>query len=103
MIEAGKEIIVLSVGALLERWSLVDRAGETGATITVPSGAIVGLDAVQSAAVGHISSVRLTTRKPVTSLIGAPQLVGREDELRALTEPLLLFEGSARQAASGFP
>lgn len=103
VIDAGKELIVLSAGALLEHWSLVERARETGATITIPSGAILGLDAVQSAALGHITSVRMTTRKPVTGLLGAPHLAGREDELRSLTGPLLLFEGSAREAATGFP
>lgn len=103
MVEAGKHLVVLSAGALLEHWELVELAGRTGASIAVPSGAIVGLDAVQAAAQGEIASVRMTTRKPVTGLLGAPHLRGREDELRALTEPLLLFEGSARQAATSFP
>jgi aspartate dehydrogenase len=103
VIEAGKHLIVLSAGALLDHWSLVDRTRATRATISVPSGAIVGLDAVQAAAQGHIFDVRMTTRKPVTSLLGAPHLLGREAELRALTDPLLLFDGTAREAASGFP
>jgi aspartate dehydrogenase len=103
MVEAGKHLVVLSAGALLNHWELVELAGRTGASIAVPSGAIVGLDAVQAAAQGEVTSVLMTTRKPVSGLLGAPHLRGREDELRALTEPLLLFEGTARQAAAGFP
>ncbi|TXC96216.1 aspartate dehydrogenase [Streptomyces sp. ISID311] len=103
VIEAGKQLVVLSSGALLDNWHLVDRARQTGAVISVPSGALLGLDAVQAAAQGTIAEVTMTTRKPVSSLLGAPHLRGREDELRALTEPLQLFAGSARQAAVGFP
>ncbi|BBY24636.1 aspartate dehydrogenase [Mycobacterium stomatepiae] len=102
-IEAGKRLVVLSSSALLEHWSLVERAHQTGAVISVPSGAIAGLDAVQAAAHGTIFEVTMTTRKPIASLIGAPYLRGRDDELRSLREPMLLFEGNARQAATGFP
>jgi aspartate dehydrogenase len=102
-IDAGKHLIVLSSGALLEHWALVERARRTGATISVPSGAIAGLDAVQAAGFGVISEVTMTTRKPAESLIGAPFLAGRDQELRSLTKPLLLFDGNAREAATGFP
>ena len=50
-IEAGRIFIPTSVGALLPRVDLVERAKATGARIIVPTGALLGLDAVRAAAV----------------------------------------------------
>ena len=47
-IEAGRLFIPTSVGALLPRMDLVERAGQTGARIIVPTGALLGLDAVRA-------------------------------------------------------
>lgn len=102
-IEAGRILMPLSVGALLDRMELVDRARETGARIVVPTGAILGLDAVRAMAEGEISSVTLTTRKPPQGLAGAPYLVDEGIEIDGLTEPKLVFRGTAREAARGFP
>jgi aspartate dehydrogenase len=99
-LRAGKEVIVLSAGALLEHWHLVELARSSGGRITVPTGALLGLDAVGAAAEGEIESVRLTTRKPAQALAGAP---GLEVELDGLTKPVRVFSGSAREAAVGFP
>src|SRR5690242_16625243 len=51
-IAAGRILIPASVGALLTRPHLARRAGETGARIVVPTGALLGLDAVRAAAEG---------------------------------------------------
>ncbi len=69
----------------------------------VPTGALIGLDAVTAAAEGTIHSVRLVTRKPLKGLAGAPHLVENNIAIEGLTEPLRIFEGSAREAAKGFP
>ena len=61
----GKTAVVLSVGALLENDDLIDLARQHGGKIVVPTGALIGLDAVTAAAVGTINSVRMITRKPV--------------------------------------
>jgi aspartate dehydrogenase len=103
-LRAAKEAVVLSVGALLEHPHLVELAAEHGGTITVPTGALVGLDAVAACAEGEIQSVQLTTRKPVAGLVGAPAL--DRDGVRidvGLTEPLRVFSGTAREAVRGFP
>src|SRR5262245_48354650 len=57
MLEAGKAVMVLSAGALLERPHLMDLAREKGGQIIVPTGALLGLDAVTAAAEGRINSV----------------------------------------------
>jgi len=102
-IRAGRTLLVLSVGALLERMALVEEARRTGARIIVPTGALLGLDAVRAAAQGTIHSVKLVTRKPPRGLVGAPYLEERSISLEGLAAPLRVFAGSAREGARGFP
>ena len=99
----GKTAIVLSVGALLENEDLIALAKQNGGQIVVPTGALIGLDAVTAAAAGEIHSVRMVTRKPVRGLAGAPYLVENNIDIEQITEPLKIFEGTAREAAKGFP
>jgi aspartate dehydrogenase len=99
----GKTAVVLSVGALLDHWDLVDEARRSGGQIAAPTGALIGLDAVTAAAEGVIHSVRMVTRKPVKGLLGAPYLEQHAIDLTGLREPRKIFEGTARAAAKGFP
>ncbi len=103
VIAAGRIFVPLSVGALLEQDALIERARATGARILVPTGALLGLDAVRAAAEGGIRSVRMVTRKPPGGLAGAPYLVANGISLDNLTAPLRVFAGSAREGARGFP
>jgi aspartate dehydrogenase len=102
-IEAGRIFIPLSCGALLNYPQLTVRAAQTGARILVPSGALLGLDAVRAAAEGVIHSVTMVTRKPPQGLAGAPYLVENQIRVDNLNAPLKVFEGTAREAAKGFP
>lgn len=102
-VAAGRIFIPASVGALLPRMDLVDKAGETGARIIVPTGALIGLDAMRAAAEGEVESVTLKTRKPPNGLKGAPHLVENNISVDGLNEPKLVFEGTARAGAIGFP
>jgi aspartate dehydrogenase len=102
-IERGRTFVPLSVGALIDHMALVERARETGARILVPTGALLGLDAVRAAAEGRIASVKIVTRKPPAGLAGAPLLVAGGITLEDLVGPLRVFEGSAREAIAGFP
>ena len=103
MLEAGKRVMVLSAGALLPRPELVALARERGGQILVPTGALLGLDAVSAAAEGTIHSVRMTTRKPPEGLAGAPHLVRNGISVEGLDAPKRVFSGTAREAAAGFP
>lgn len=103
MLEAGKSVIVLSVGVLLPHPDLVDLAKARGGRIIVPTGGLLGLDAVAAAAEGHISSVRMITRKPPNGLAGAPYLEKNGISVANLREAKRVFSGSARDAAAGFP
>jgi aspartate dehydrogenase len=103
VVERGKTAVVLSVGALLQNEDLIALARKNSGQIVVPTGALIGLDAVTAAAEGTIHSVRLVTRKPPLGLAGAPYLVENDISVEGLSEPLRIFEGTAREAAKGFP
>ena len=103
MLEAGKRVMVLSAGALLPRPELAELAKERGGQIIVPTGALLGLDAVTAAAEGRIVSVRMITRKPPGGLRGAPYLEQHGISVEGLNEAKRVFCGNARDAAAGFP
>ena len=95
--------MVISVGALLSYPQVIDIAKDNGGEIVVPTGALLGLDAVQAAAQGNIHSIRMVTRKPPAGLASAPYLREKGINLEGLSEPLQVFEGTAREAIRGFP
>jgi aspartate dehydrogenase len=101
VLEAGRDLMTLSVGAfadptLLE--TVQSTARRTGQRVLVPSGAIGGLDMITAAALAPIDSVTHTTRKPPRAFT-AEQL-GSSD---LPTEPLLLFDGPARDGVGRYP
>jgi aspartate dehydrogenase len=102
-VSSGKTAVVLSAGALLDHEDLIELAKRHGGQIVVPTGALIGLDAVTAAAVGTIHSVRMVTRKPPGGLTGAPYVVDNNIDLAHITEPRKIFDGTARDAARGFP
>lgn len=102
-IEAGRIFVPSSVGQLLTRMHLIDRARETGARIIVPTGALLGLDAVRACCEGPVSSVTIETRKAPRGLLGAPYLERHAIDVLAITTPTVIFEGNALDAAAGFP
>ena len=99
----GRIFMPLSVGQLLAHMSLIETAKSTGARIIVPSGALLGLDAVRAVAEGHVESVKIVTRKPPNGLAGAPYLRERGISMAAVTTPVMVFSGTAREAIRGFP
>jgi aspartate dehydrogenase len=103
VIDKGRIFMPLSVAQLLENGDLIERAKVKGARILVPTGALIGLDAVRAAAEGTIHSVKMVTRKPPAGLEGAPYLREHGISVSDLREPLKVFDGSAREGARGFP
>ena len=84
-IAAGRILVPSSVGQLLPRMHLVAQARASGARIVVPTGALLGLDAVRAAAEGEVSSVTIETRKPPGGLVGRAAQV----ELGVMMSPLV--------------
>jgi aspartate dehydrogenase len=101
--EAGKDLMVISIGALLNHMELFDLAREKRCRLLLPSGAIAGIDAVKGACSGKVDFVRLTSRKPHAALEGAPFVVEHGISLSDLKEERVLFTGPARLAVRGFP
>ena len=100
---AGKDLMVISVGALLDHPEVIEDARRSGRRLLVPSGAIAGLDGIKSASVGAIDHVTITTRKPPAGLEGAPYLIEHKISLAGLAAEREVFSGTAREACRGFP
>jgi aspartate dehydrogenase len=104
VLEAGKSLMVMSVGALLDEnlyMALHRTAKKRMLKVYVPSGAIGGLDALKAAAIGKIYEVKLTTTKNPRGLKGAPSL--REREEIDWKKKMVLYEGNAKEAVKEFP
>jgi aspartate dehydrogenase len=99
----GKTLLVLTVGGLVGSIDYVALARECGGRILVPSGAMIGLDALRAVSEGTVHAVTVVARKPPSGLLGAPYLVKHSIDIGRLTEPRLLFDGNVRDGIAGFP
>ncbi len=97
------DCLVMSVGGLLERPELFDLARDNSVNLWVPSGAICGIDGIRAAMQAGLDEVTLTTSKPPKGLKDAPYLIEQGIDLDGLTEPRVVFEGTAREAVRAFP
>lgn len=105
-LEAGKDVMVLSVGALADkelRDKLFRLAKQNNCHLYFPSGAVAGIDGINSASAAEIYSVTLTTRKPPVGFVGAPHVKALGIKLEDLKKETLLFEGLASEAVKAFP
>ncbi|HEX7628170.1 MAG TPA: Gfo/Idh/MocA family oxidoreductase, partial [Candidatus Methanoperedens sp.] len=78
VLEMGKDLMVMSVGALMDPDLLnkfIMAARKNGCRIYVPSGAIAGIDGLKSASMASIEKVILSTTKNPKGLSGAPFIV----------------------------
>ena len=100
---SGKDLMVISIGALLEYPEVIEEARKTGCRLLAPSGAIAGLDGIKSACAGRVDQVTMISRKPPIGLAGAPHLIENEISLEGLVGETEVFSGSAREAVKGFP
>ena len=100
---AGKDLMVISIGALLEHPDVIERARTTGCRLFAPSGGIAGLDGIKSACQGRVDRVEMVSRKPLAALEGAPYLIENEIPVDGLLAAEEVFFGTAREACRGFP
>ncbi|MCX5680544.1 MAG: aspartate dehydrogenase [Candidatus Omnitrophica bacterium] len=102
-IAAKRDCLIMSVGGLVGKEKLLDRAAAAGVRVYIPSGAVSGIDGLKSAMAGGITSVTLTTRKPPKGLVGAPYLKENHIDVSKIDGETVIFEGSAKEAVKGFP
>ena len=102
-LEYGKDVMVMSVGGLLNREEYFEKARQQGIHVYVPSGAVGGMDAIKAAHLGEIHKVTLVTTKPPKSYEGAPYVERKKINLDQIKTDTVLFEGSAEEAVKGFP
>jgi aspartate dehydrogenase len=105
IIQSGKDLIIMSTGALAEPdllQELLDIASKKEVHIYVPSGAVAGIDAIRS--VKHLlNSVTITTTKNPKALAGAPFFEKTRIKPETITHKKLIYEGTARDAVKEFP
>ncbi len=105
-VSRGVDLMIMSVGALVDdeyRTELFDKAKSTGANIYIPSGAIAGLDGLRASHVDELESVELITTKGPRSLSGVKYVEEKGIDVSKITEPTVIYNGSAREAVEDFP
>lgn len=107
IIEANKDLMIMSVGALADPTflaELLDLAAVTNghSRIYVPTGAIAGIDSIRSVR-NVLDFVTLTTTKSPKALAGAPFFEKSKVNLDNVTKITAIYEGSAAEAVKLFP
>lgn len=106
VLEKGKDLMVLSVGAFMDPKLLeefIHAAKDKNSRIYIPSGAIAGIDGLKSASIARINKVTLSTTKNPEGLLDAPFVLGNKIDLFSFHRKTLLFEGCAADAVRAFP
>ena len=105
ILQNKKDMMIMSAGALLDESIfevISDACRDFGKTVYLPSGAIAGLDALKSVK-DELESVVLVTTKNPNSLKGAPFFDSSDIDPEKISEPIVLFDGTAKEAVSLFP
>jgi aspartate dehydrogenase len=103
VLKAGKDIMVMSVGKLLNARGVFRLAQRNGCHLLLPSGAVAGIDALKAAGLAGIDTITLTSRKPPEAFSGNPHLLKKNIDLSNLKKETVLFEGDVDTAVKLFP
>ena len=102
ILRQGHDLLLISVGALADphfERRLQRAAHDYGQRVYLATGAIAGLDAIAAGAVGGLTSVTHTVRKPPAGLLPPEEIAAVQES----GEARVLYEGPAREAALRFP
>lgn len=101
---AGVDVMIVSVGAMSKPTvrEALDRSASAGcARFFTVSGAIGGLDALAAARLAGLESVSYTGRKPPHAWADTP--AASVCDLRQLSQPTVIFRGSADESSRLYP
>ncbi|WP_455391734.1 aspartate dehydrogenase [[Eubacterium] cellulosolvens] len=102
----GKDLMIMSIGALSDDalWNdLQTVAKKNKCRIYLPSGAICGIDGLKSASMAGIDEIIVETTKPPKGLEKVRYITKQGIDLNNLKQPLVIFDGPARDAVKHFP
>jgi aspartate dehydrogenase len=105
ILQNKKDMMIMSAGALLDESVfevISDACRDFGKTVYLPSGAIAGLDALKAVR-DELESIVLVTTKNPNSFRGAPFFDSSDIDPEKISEPTVLFDGTAKKAVSLFP
>lgn len=106
IVKSEKYFIPMSVGAFITIDDLYSKFQALEKTqkkrIILPSGAIGGFDCIETIKIERMISAKLKTRKPNRVFEQSNYLIENNIELNE-SNPVTIFEGNAKQAASYFP
>lgn len=104
LLERGINQIIVSTGSLADA-ALLTRlkaaAAASSAKIKLPAGALPGVDALSAAKLAGLDQVTLRSSKPPRAWAGTP--AETTHDLNAITAPIVIFSGTAREAALAYP
>jgi aspartate dehydrogenase len=102
---AGRTVLVVSAAGLLGLPDAEELARRAGGRLRIANGALPGLDSLRCAREGTIHSVTLTSRLRPDSLAHEDYVLGLGFDFanQPPSEPVRVFQGSAREAAKAFP
>lgn len=103
VLRSGKDLVVLSVGALVggRAQELARLAESHGRRVFVPSGAMVGIDGLKASSTMGLSSVEVEFRKPPSHF--KENLGDFVDDPSSIKTARTIFEGTATEAVRRFP
>jgi len=102
ILRSGRTLVTIAAGALSDDALAAELAGaaaEGRSRMVLPSGAIAGLDGIESAALAGLDQVTHTVRKPPAALLSPDEA----EKVMASGEARELYRGPAREATVLFP
>jgi len=104
LLRRGIDVIGVSNGAMSDAAvaTIIEQAAiESGSTLQLLSGAIGGIDTLTAAKHAGLTSVRYRGIKPPQGWKGS--VAEKTVDLEAIEQPVIHFNGTAREAASAYP
>jgi aspartate dehydrogenase len=98
-----KDVIILSVGAIIKDLQILKEIQEKNINLYIPSGAITGIDGLSALAKGNIKKLTITTSKPPAGLTGAAYLKNKKINIDKIKKTTIIFSGNVAEATKYFP